>query len=158
MKKIVVGTLMLVAASGAFAEDSKGPGCGWGTMLWDGKTGKPAHVMGATTNMTSGNATFGMSSGTNGCDASTTIHYGGTPLFAMHNMDGLAQDIAKGDGETLSTYASIMNIEPQDMAHFKSALQANYVEIYPASGTTSDQVVASIESIMAKDETLAKYV
>ena len=158
MRKIVVGTLMLAVSSGAFAEENKGPGCGWGSMLFDGKSGTPSHVMGATTNVTSGNATFGMTSGTNGCDTSTTIHYGGTSLFASHNMDGLARDIAKGDGETLSTYASIMNVEPQDMAHFKSTLQANYADIYPASGTTSDQVVASIESIMAKDETLARYV
>ena len=120
-------------------------------MLFEGQSGVPAHVMGATTNATSGNATFGMSSGTNGCDASTTIHYGGTPLFTQNNMDSLSRDIAQGDGETLSTYASIMNIQPQDIAHFKSTLQENYAVIYPASGATSDQVVAAIEAIMAKD-------
>lgn len=157
MKKIVIGTLLLTAASGAFAEN-KGPGCGWGSMLFEGDSGVGSHVMGATTNASSGNATFGMSSGTNGCDASTTIHYGGTSLFAQNNMDSLSRDIAQGDGETLSTYASIMNIQPQDIAHFKSTLQENYAVIYPASGATSDQVVVAIEAILAKDQTLAKYV
>lgn len=158
MKKIVIGTLLLTASSGAFAEENKGPGCGWGSMLFEGQSGVPAHVMGATTNATSGNATFGMSSGTNGCDASTTIQYGGTSWFAQNNMDSLSRDIAQGDGETLSTYASIMKIQPQDIAHFKSTLQENYAVIYPASGATSDQVVAAIEGILAKDQTLAKYV
>ena len=151
MKKLIVGALLLSASSGAFAA------CGWGAMVFDGKSGLPSHVLAITTNMTSGNATFGLTSGTNGCDSSTTINYGGTSLFASNNMDSLAQDIAKGDGETLSTYASIMNIQPQDMAHFKSSLQANFADIYPSSGTTSDQVVASIEGIMAKDQSLAKY-
>jgi hypothetical protein len=36
-------------------------------MLFEGQRGTPAHFLASTTNGTSGNATFGMTSGTNGC-------------------------------------------------------------------------------------------
>ncbi len=44
-------------------------GCGLGTMVFDGQQGKVYKVLGATTNGTSGNQTFGITFGTLGCDA-----------------------------------------------------------------------------------------
>ena len=35
-------------------------GCGLGTMVFDGKSGKVFKILGATTNGTSGNQTFGI--------------------------------------------------------------------------------------------------
>lgn len=157
IKPLLIGTLMMSASSLAMAANS-GPGCGWGSMLFEGQSGTASHVVAATTNGTSGNNTFGMSSGTNGCDTSTTIDYSGTSAVVFHNMDRLSGDIAKGDGEILSTVASVMGIEAQDVPTFKRVMHENFSSLYPTSDVSSDQVVQAIIAVMAADKTLAKYV
>ena len=81
MKRILLGTLFTVVSINAMAEAPGGPNCGWGNMLFEGQRGTPAHFLASTTNGTSGNATFGMTSGTNGeirkgknCFQSRVIH------------------------------------------------------------------------------------
>jgi hypothetical protein len=127
-------------------------------MLFEGQSGVAPHVVAATTNGTSGNNTFGMTSGTNGCDTSQTIDYTGTSAVVFHNMDRLSNDIAKGDGEILSTLAAVIGIEEQDVPVFKRVMHENFSSIYASSDVTSEQVVDSIIALMAKDEALSKYV
>ncbi|MEZ5525103.1 MAG: DUF3015 domain-containing protein [Pseudomonadales bacterium] len=157
MKPLLIGSLMMSVSSLAMATDS-GPGCGWGSMLFEGQSGVAPHVVAATTNGTSGNNTFGMTSGTNGCDTSQTIDYTGTSAVVFHNMDRLSNDIAKGDGEILSTLAAVIGIEEQDVPVFKRVMHENFSSIYASSDVTSEQVVDSIIALMAKDEALSKYV
>lgn len=157
IKPLLIGSLMMSVSSLAMATDS-GPGCGWGSMLFEGQSGVAPHVVAATTNGTSGNNTFGMTSGTNGCDTSQTIDYTGTSAVVFHNMDRLSNDIAKGDGEILSTLAAVIGIEEQDVPVFKRVMHENFSSIYASSDVTSEQVVDSIIALMAKDEALSKYV
>jgi len=67
MKKLLTGAILLTASSSVFAVAPGGGNCGWGNMLFEGQSGPGPHVLGVTTNGTSGNNTFGMTSGTNGC-------------------------------------------------------------------------------------------
>ncbi|WP_293614790.1 DUF3015 domain-containing protein [Porticoccus sp.] len=157
MRPILTGLVMLTASSFAMASDT-GPGCGWGSMLFKGQSGVASHVVAATTNGTSGNNTFGMTSGTNGCDTSRTINYTGSNAVVFHNMDRLSNDIAKGDGEVLSTVASVMGVEARDVPTFKRVMHDNFNTLYPNSDVTSEQIVQTMVSLMANDETLAKYV
>lgn len=157
MRPFLIGSVMMVASSVAMASDS-GPGCGWGSMLFKGQSGKASHVVAATTNGTSGNNTFGMTSGTNGCDTSKTISYTGTSAVVFHNMDRLSNDIAKGDGEILSTVAAVMGIQEQDVPTFKRVMHENFDTLYPNSEVTSNQVLDTMIDLMSKDEALAKYV
>ena len=157
MKKIIAATVLSSLASVTMAENT-GPGCGWGSMLFEGQSGKAPHILAATTNGTSGNNTFGMTSGTNGCDTSKPLTYAGVNTVAFHNMDQLSKEVAQGDGEILSTVAAMFGIEGDDVAVFKSTMKSHYAELYPTAEVTSDQVVEGMVSIMAKDETLAKYV
>ena len=48
-------------------------GCGVGTMIFKGKSGLAPHVLAVTTNGTFGNQTFGMTSGTLGCNVDQKI-------------------------------------------------------------------------------------
>ena len=73
MKRILLGSLLSIASLSAFAQAPGGPNCGWGNMLFEGQSGLPAHFVASTTNGTSGNATFGMTSGTNGCSTKGTL-------------------------------------------------------------------------------------
>lgn len=157
MRQLLIGSLIMGASTLTMADNS-GPGCGWGSMLFEGSSGTPSHVVAATTNGTSGNNTFGMTSGTNGCDTSKTLDYKGTSAVVFHNMDRLSNDIAKGEGEILDTVASVMGIDSVDVPTFKRVLHENFDAIYPNSEVTSDQVMEAMISVMEKDESLAKYI
>ena len=73
MKKLVILTaaLTLLAVPAAFAGNTAG--CGLGSIIFEGQSGVVMNVLAATFNGTSGNQTFGMTSGTSNCDASDTV-------------------------------------------------------------------------------------
>lgn len=157
IRPLLIGSLIICTSSFALA-DNTGPGCGWGSMLFKGSSGTASHVVAATTNGSSGNNTFGMTSGTNGCDTSKKLEYKGTSSVVYHNMDRLSDDIAKGDGEILSTVASVMGIENSDIPTFKRVMHENFEVIYPNSDVTSNQVMDAIIDLMAQDKALSKYI
>ena len=85
VKGLIAG-LLCVGSVAAHADAAGGNGCGWGNMLFEGQRGMAPHFLATTTNGTSGNATFGMTSGTNGCDTSVKLGYGGRSMLAMNGM------------------------------------------------------------------------
>lgn len=155
MKKIIAGALLMAAPLVAMADGAGG--CGWGSMLFEGNSGLPAHVLAVTTNGSSGNNTFGMTSGTNGCTTNEKINYKGGALAAA-NMDKLAEEMAQGQGEHLQALAVAMGIQPQDRAAFYQLAQANFNTLYPSTGATADHMMVALHDTMIKDPTLAKYV
>src|SRR5690606_23700125 len=68
MKRLLIGSLLAAASHDALATAQGGPPCGEGIMLFEGQSGLPSHLAASKTNGTSGNATFGMNSGADGCD------------------------------------------------------------------------------------------
>ncbi|ERJ18575.1 hypothetical protein SSPSH_002489 [Salinisphaera shabanensis E1L3A] len=92
MKKFLIGAAILGSSMSAGAVAPGGPGCGWGNLLFEGSSGLPAHLLATIVNGTSGNATFGMTSGTNGCDTSGTLTYSGQSLLAMN---GVLEEVAR---------------------------------------------------------------
>ena len=70
-------------------------GCGLGTQLWAGNEGLVPKVLGATTNGTFGNQTFGITTGTLGCSQEGVITADARlRMFAGANLDNLARDMA----------------------------------------------------------------
>jgi len=133
-------------------------GCGWGSMLFDGNSGVPAHIFAMTTNGTFGNATFGMSSGTIGCDPSQPIRYKGGRMYISANLTRLAEDMSRGQGETLAGLSEVMGISQTDKPAFYALSQKHFDLIYPNESVTSDQVMDSLILILKADPALAKYV
>src|SRR5690606_27558021 len=123
MKKVLLGTatLALLFAGQALAKDSTG--CGFGTMIFDGKSGMAPQVLAVTTNGTLGSQTFGISSGTLGCDTNGMISASAS-LFVRDNMEALAQNMAVGEGEALATLAELLAIDDADRAHFYAVTKA----------------------------------
>lgn len=159
MKRILLGALLAVASSSVLAEAPGGPGCGWGNMLFKGQKGLPSHMVASTTNASSGNATFGMTSGTNGCRTDGTLTYEGKPMLVVSTMmDELSEDMAKGEGEALTTYAVVLGVPLEDRAHFKSVTNQHFSEIFSSADVTAEQVLESTLNVMKRDETLARYV
>ena len=163
MNKRLLGKGLMVAALasmslGAHAAAAGGNGCGWGNMLFEGQSGMAPHFLATTTNGTSGNATFGMTSGTNGCDTSVKLGYGGRSMLAMNGMlETIAEDMAQGQGEALDAYATLLGIEAQDRAHFAQVTQQHFGEIFSSQGATGDQVLAATLEVMSRDAKLARY-
>lgn len=157
MKKILASIAIATASMSALAEAPGGPNCGWGNMLFDGKSGTGPHFLASTTNGTSGNATFGMTSGTNGCSTDGRLSYGGKKMIGSI-MNEFSADVAAGKGDALNAVAAIMGVEKQDRAVFAEVAHANFKVIFPTENARADEVVAALEQVMKADPRLAKYV
>lgn len=154
MKKIIAGALL--ASASTFALASGPAGCGLGsTVIFPDANQWYEHVLAATTNGTSGNQTFGMTSGTLGCEAANG------PLklaqvFMDENMDQLAAEAAVGQGETLAALAEVMGVEAQDTAAFNRVIQSNFDSMFTTEAT-SGAAFEAMTSAMAVDADLQKY-
>ncbi|HUL12803.1 MAG TPA: DUF3015 family protein [Methylococcaceae bacterium] len=133
-------------------------GCGWGSALFDGNSGVGAHIFAMTTNGSFGNATFGMSSGTIGCDPSQPIRYKGGRVYISANMTKLAEDMSRGQGETLAGLSEVMGIAQADKPAFYALTKKHFDLIYPNELVTSDQVMDSLVVVLKSDPALSKYV
>ena len=157
MKKIIAGLALLTASSSAMAVAPGGENCGWGNMLFEGQTGLGPHIIASITNGTTFNNTFGMTFGTNGCSTSGTLTYGGKSMVSSI-MGEFTEDVAAGEGDAMDTVAVIYGVEKQDRETFAKVMHENFAVIFPSEDVTADEMMASIESVMKADNTLAKYV
>lgn len=156
MKKIVLGAVLMAASGAASAVAPGGPNCGWGNMLFEGQSGMVPHFLAITTNGTSGNATFGMTSGTNGCSTDGKLTYGGKAMVnAM--LDELFEDVARGEGDALNAVATVFGVAAEDRPVFARVAHENFAVIFPSQDVTADEVIDSIHGMMLADEQLAKY-
>lgn len=144
-----------LAASNAYAENT---GCGWGTMVFKGQKGKANEILAVTTNGTLGNQTFGITTGTAGCEEGATIASAEVRLFASANMDKLARDMAVGEGETLNSLADLMRIDQSDKPKFFTLTKTNFDKIYVSEDVTTGEMLTALRDMMAKEPALAKYV
>ena len=158
MKKTLIAATLLGASTSAMAVAPGGPGCGWGNMLFEGNSGLPMHLLATIVNGTSGNATFGMTTGTNGCDTNGSLTYSGQSLLGMTGvMEEVAQDMATGEGEALTALSVSMGIQADDRARFNAAMHENFAVIFPHQDVTAEEVMANITEVLKQDESLSKY-
>jgi hypothetical protein len=139
-----------------------GPGCGLGKELWANANNQKsigAQVLAATTNGTSGSQTFGISSGTSGCTNDGTIlgEYKVT-VFASANFDNLSQDMARGSGEHLASFAELLNIPQENRAEFYTIAQTQYRGMIQSGENTPAALLASLDGGLSSHPTLAKII
>ncbi len=156
MRRLILTSFILAASSTAMAEAPGGPNCGWGNMLFDGKSGFVSHFGASTTNGTSGNATFGMTSGTNGCSTDGNITYAGDAMV-YNLMDELIEDVARGQGEALDAVAALLGVKKTDRALFAKVSHENFKNIFPHENVTAKEVVISLKQMMRENPQLTKY-
>jgi len=156
MKRIIGSLVLLSASSAAMAVVPGGPDCGWGNMLFDGQSGLGPHIIASTTNGTSGNASFGMTTGTNGCSADGTLTYGGKSLMGSI-MGEFTEDVARGEGDALDAVAVIYGIAPTDRQIFAQMTHENFNVIFPSEKVTAKEVMDSLNALMKADARLSKY-
>lgn len=155
MKKVMTGALLVAASSMTWAGNDIA-GCGLGTaVVFKNADTWIENVLAATTNGTSGNQTFGMTSGTLGCEGANGP-LAGVQTFMDNNMDQLAMDVANGQGETLDALAEVAGIQAQDQLAFRSALKENFDNMFSADSTSATAYDA-MKTAMSGDVALQKY-
>lgn len=129
-------------------------------MLFQGQSGLGPHLFAATTNGTSGNASFGLTFGTNGCDANAVLTYDGNPLIDLSAvLDDFSENVAVGHGEALDTVAKMYGIDkPADVEHFASLTHENFDVLFPSADTTAEDVSRKLYELLKADPQLAGYV
>ena len=145
MKKISILVVLAFVFTTTSAFAGGNTGVGLGTVLLQGKKGKVFELAATCLNGICCNGVFGITSGTLGYKEGATIAMNDVEIYVAKNMDNLATDIARGDGEYVNTLASLMKVE--DVASFKSKLKNNFDRIYTADGVTSKQVVFNINEV-----------
>ncbi|GGY54229.1 hypothetical protein GCM10011297_28900 [Bacterioplanes sanyensis] len=155
MKQLIAGAVFVAVAPLAMADNGGPAGCGVGTaIVFPDASAWPEHVLAATTNGSSFN-TSSMTSGLLNCKSA-----GGplqmSQLFMDDNMDQLAMDAAKGEGETLAALAELMGVQAQDTAAFNRTVQANFDKMFHAEAT-SGTAHQALTAAMANNAQLQKY-
>lgn len=148
MKKVLISVAAAaVLATGASADIDAGCGLGYMVLGKDSKGDMPKQVLAATLNGTSGNQTFGMTTGTSGCNPSG-VWASNEELnnFTSQNLEKLASDMAKGSGETLDAFAELAGVADKD-AFFASS-QANFSKIFTHDKITAGEVLANMDAVL----------
>ena len=157
--KILFVTLLAVLPLSAMAAGENNIGsCGWGSKLFQGQRGVVPQVLGATTNGTSGNQTFGVTTGTSGCtqDGAVSSNWK-TAMFIDGNKNALARDMSIGSGETLEALAKLIGVTDADKAAFYQAAKNNFARIFPSAEVTTEQLMASLKQVLAANSGLTQY-
>ena len=154
MKKLILFSTLTstLALTGLFSPAAEaveiGPaGCGLGNVVF----GKDNQVLAATTNGTSGNQTFGITSGTSNCVRGDTT----AQLLNFLDANRLAfnKDAARGEGETIAGLATIVGCKnPRVLG---ASLKRNYETLFPSDNVSSAAVTQRLQDIIATDAELA---
>lgn len=155
MKKLLLTSSLLLASSMSFA--AKDAGCGVGSMIWEGKEGIIPNVLAATTNGIWGNQTFGMSTGTLGCDNSASKGAMALNKYLDSNLDKVALDMSRGEGEYLQGLATVMGVKAEDRSEFFTVSKTNFDRIFSSNELTRTDVVNSLNAVLRENKNLAQY-
>ena len=143
MKNILASAVIaLILTTPATADVNRQTGCGLGSQVIKDNSTAVMYALQATTNGTSGNQTFGITSGTSGCKKTKFVMNKRAEEFVADNMDTLAKEISIGHGESIDTLAELLNVA--DSAQFSASLQSNYNSIYTSQSVEMPDVLDNI--------------
>jgi hypothetical protein len=72
-------------------------------------------------------------------------------------MNELSEDMAKGQGEALTTYAVVLGVAPEDRAHFSAVTHEHFQQIFSKADVTAEDVHTNTLAVLKNDPRLAKY-
>ena len=145
MKKAAASALaaamaVMSVSSVALADGYGMAGCGLGSIVFGDKPGI-IQVLAATTNGTFGTQTFGITSGTSNCTSSEPSAES-AKAFVETNREALAKDVARGNGETISSLSTLAGCA--DAAAVGATLQQNFSSIFPEASASDRQIGQSV--------------
>ena len=101
-----------------------------------------------TTNGSFGNQTFGITTGTSGCDPNGKISAksGGVFAFLENNLEQFAVDAARGHGETIDTVAALMGVDSEKAG---SLIKENFAFIFDSHDVSAVTVTLKVSDLLA---------
>jgi hypothetical protein len=126
-------------------------GCGLGSLIFSPGTGF-TQIFAATTNGSSANQTFGITSGTSNCDTGPT-NTASAKVFVVANRGALAKDIARGKGTTLAGLSEAAGCA--DAKAVGAKLRKNFKRIFPNAQVADAAVSDSVVEVLKSDATLS---
>ena len=156
MKKLLGISLALGLLMATQAMADNGPGCGLGATVFKGKKGLIPHILAGTTNGTSYNQLFGITSGTLGCSDDAVVKKDKEQeVFVASNLDSLSIDMAQGNGAHLDSLASLMGCTGEVSADFARMTQEKFNTLFPSDATGTTELLQGLKREIKADPTLA---
>ncbi len=156
MKKLVLMLVLLLPVS-VFAKNYGMAGCGLGSAVIS-ENGF-LQVFAATTNGTSGNQTFGITSGTSNCTADgVVVHDVEKIAFVESTKVQLKTEMAQGSGEFLAALGNLYQCDNSVLPIFNKTAQENINNIFTPDATATDSVKILNDIIKSNKELSSKCV
>lgn len=152
MKRVMLALVLCLAPLAAMAEGGNHPmaGCGLGYVLFGHSDNSKIQVFAATTNGTSGNQTFGITTGTSGCTDDGAVKFvAQAELYAEVNLKELSRDMATGGGEYLNAFSSLVGVSTTKQAEFGRFVQEKYTVLFPSAETSSVEMLNTLSRELA---------
>ena len=141
---VLVAAVMLTFSSSSVFATSVGPGLG--CLLFGEKSGAGWDIVATFLNGIMFNQYFAITFGTSGYK-NGLLSMTETNQFVADNMDALAADIDKGEGEYIDTLSTMLNVS--DSVAFKATLQDNFDEIFTSADVSAEEVASKIYSFVS---------
>lgn len=127
-------------------------GCGLAYLLFaKDDNSKGTQILAATTNSFYGTQAFGITSGTLGCTEDGTVSIGKElELFTAVNLNNLSEEMAKGSGEYVSAFASLLGADEKTRPVLLSFFQEKYEVLFPTTETTATEMLARLKTELEK--------
>ncbi|MFN3604361.1 MAG: DUF3015 family protein [Leptonema sp. (in: bacteria)] len=120
-------------------------GCGLGSLII--KQNNFLQIFAATTNGTSGNQTFGITTGTSNCTPDSKAYQEKQQeIFVTVNFESLENELASGTGEKVFALAQMLNC---DVNTFSKIARENYKDLF-TKNTTPSELLSKIKSYTSK--------
>ncbi|KPA15665.1 conserved hypothetical protein, secreted [Candidatus Magnetomorum sp. HK-1] len=150
MKKLfTILAISFLIVNMAYAGSKENCGCGLGSMILGDQEPLAMQLVITLLNGTCGNQTFGISSGTLGCEKPKTLVLNERlDKFVADNMDSIAVDIAAGQGESLDALADLAEISIEKRPDLYNAFQKNFGQIYSSAQSSHKEVVVQLVNII----------
>ncbi len=146
MKKMLLVIAMVLTTSTSFAAKYGSAGCGLGSMIFEGDQTWWKQVLAASTNLWALQS-IAISVGTSNCDSPAPLKVGQVEAYVEANKVALANDIARGNGETVVGLSNVYGCS--NAMEFGKALKSNYKTIFNSANSTSKEITHNINSIAA---------
>ena len=151
MKHIIIGLLALISATSVFAADSSS-GCGYGWEV------APKQTLVSSSTRSLVNATLSnsiaMTLGTSGCAKHSIVKNDSKGIhFAEANLNQLAIEMARGNGEFVAGFSSVFGC--QNSRAFGSMVQANYETVLPSANTSGVELYNNVKAQIKNNASLA---
>lgn len=146
-----IGLVALIFSSTAFAADGSS-GCGPAWFVLKDNSLVSSALRATTNGILFPVVTIGMTIGTSNCTRHNLVETEKESLhFVTMNYFELKGEIAKGEGQFLSSFSSTMGCPSETQAELAKALKQNYKNVFPSSDIQPETALTEVYKVILAD-------